>query len=35
VGPLKRRFQEKGYTIVDPEEWYLEDVAQTKEEAAR
>jgi acetoin utilization protein AcuB len=35
VGPLKRRFQEKGYTILDPEEWYLEDVAQTKEEADR
>jgi acetoin utilization protein AcuB len=35
VATLKRRFQEKGYTILDPEEWYLEDVAQTKEEAAR
>jgi acetoin utilization protein AcuB len=32
VGALKRRFQEKGYTILDPEEWYLEDVERTKEE---
>lgn len=32
VGPLKRRFQERGYTILDPEEWYLEDVERTKEE---
>lgn len=35
VGPLKRRFQEKGYTILDPEEWYLEDVGRSKEEAVR
>lgn len=32
VGPLKRRFQERGYTILDPEEWYLEDVGRSKEE---
>ena len=32
VGPLKRRFQERGYTILDPEEWYLEDVERSKEE---
>ena len=32
VGPLKRRFQEGGYTILDPEEWYLEDVERSKEE---
>jgi len=32
VGQLKRAFQEKGYTILDPEEWYLEDVERSKEE---
>ena len=32
VGPLKRKFQEKGYTILDPEEWYLEDVERSKDE---
>jgi acetoin utilization protein AcuB len=32
VGSLKRKFQEKGYTILDPEEWYLEDAERTKEE---
>lgn len=32
VGPLKRRFQERGYTILDPEEWYLEDVGRSREE---
>lgn len=32
VGPLKRRFQERGYTILDPEEWYLEDVGRSKDE---
>lgn len=32
VGALKRRLQERGYTILDPEEWYLEDVERTKEE---
>jgi len=31
VGSLKRRFQEKGYTILEPEEWYLEDVERSKE----
>jgi acetoin utilization protein AcuB len=35
VGPLKRRFQERGYTILDPEEWYLEDVGRSKEEGVR
>jgi acetoin utilization protein AcuB len=35
VGPLKRRFQESGYTILDPEEWYLEDVGRSKEEGGR
>jgi len=35
VGPLKRRFQEKGYTVLEPEEWYLEDVERSKEEAGR
>jgi acetoin utilization protein AcuB len=35
VGPLKRRFQEKGYTVLEPEEWYLEDVERSKEEAVR
>ncbi|MDY6908969.1 MAG: CBS and ACT domain-containing protein [Thermodesulfobacteriota bacterium] len=24
VGPLKRRFKEKGYTLLDPLEWYLD-----------
>jgi acetoin utilization protein AcuB len=33
VGPLKRRFQAKGYTILDPEEWYLEDAERSKEES--
>ena len=32
VGPLKRTFQERGYTILDPEEWYLEDVGRSKDE---
>jgi len=26
TGPLKRRFREKGYTLLDPMDWYLENV---------
>jgi acetoin utilization protein AcuB len=32
IGPLKRKFQEHGYKILDPLEWYLGDMEQDKEE---
>lgn len=32
VGPLRRKFQERGYTLLDPAEWYLDDVKRRKQE---
>jgi len=32
IGPLKKRFQEQGYKILDPVEWYLGDVGREKQE---
>ena len=28
VGPLKRKFRDRGYTLLDPVEWYLDDVSR-------
>jgi acetoin utilization protein AcuB len=33
IGPLKKKFQEHGYKILDPVEWYLGDMEREKQEA--
>jgi acetoin utilization protein AcuB len=35
VGPLKRKLQEAGYTLLEPAEWYLDDVKGGKQEEGR
>jgi acetoin utilization protein AcuB len=32
IAPLKRKFQEQGYKILDPVEWYLGDMEREKHE---
>jgi acetoin utilization protein AcuB len=32
IAPLKRKFQERGYKILDPVEWYLGDMEREKQE---
>ncbi len=35
VGPLKRKFRELGYTLLDPLEWYLDDVRRREAEGEK